>query len=110
MGLAKVSLATGRRADMAAALNSAVKFPQSLDGRYFAGEYGRQWIKAIAVNADGSPGEISAFPWTGTLHEVVMAGTVDDRPATAHVEFAWAPEYLARARDDEGVQAHRVVA
>ncbi len=39
---------------------------QSLDGRYFAGEYGRRWIKAIAVNPDGTPGEISAFPWTGT--------------------------------------------
>jgi glucose/arabinose dehydrogenase len=49
-----------------AALNSAVKFPQSLDGRYFAGEYGRRWIKAIAVNSDGTYGEISAFPWTGT--------------------------------------------
>ncbi|MEV6986637.1 carbohydrate-binding protein [Sphaerisporangium sp. NPDC051017] len=49
-----------------ASLNSAVKFPQSLDGRYFAGEYGRRWIKAIQVNADGSPGDIGAFPWTGT--------------------------------------------
>ena len=49
-----------------AALNSSIKFPQSLDGRYFAGEYGRRWIKAIAVNANGTPGEISAFPWTGT--------------------------------------------
>jgi glucose/arabinose dehydrogenase len=48
------------------ALNSAVKFPQSLDGRYFAGEYGRRWIKAIAVNSNGTYGEISAFPWTGT--------------------------------------------
>ena len=47
-------------------LNSAVKFPQSLDGRFFAGEYGRRWIKAIEVNGDGSVGEISAFPWTGT--------------------------------------------
>ncbi|MET9251925.1 PQQ-dependent sugar dehydrogenase [Nonomuraea sp. NPDC003709] len=47
-------------------LNSAVKFPQSLDGRYFAGEYGRRWIKAIEVKADGAYGEISAFPWTGT--------------------------------------------
>ena len=37
-----------------AALNSSVKFPQSLDGRYFAGEYGRRWIKAIAVNANGT--------------------------------------------------------
>jgi glucose/arabinose dehydrogenase/PKD repeat protein len=49
-----------------AALNSSVKFPQSLDGRFFAGEYGRQWIKAIQVNADGTPGDIGAFPWTGT--------------------------------------------
>ncbi|MFC4588520.1 carbohydrate-binding protein [Sphaerisporangium corydalis] len=47
-------------------LNSAVKFPQSLDGRFFAGEYGRRWIKAIQVNSDGSPGDIGAFPWTGT--------------------------------------------
>ncbi|MBV1851602.1 PQQ-dependent sugar dehydrogenase [Catellatospora tritici] len=49
-----------------ASSTSTVKFPQSLDGRYFAGEYGRKWIKAIAVNTDGTPGEISAFPWTGT--------------------------------------------
>jgi glucose/arabinose dehydrogenase len=49
-----------------AALNSPVKFPQSLDGRYFAGEYGRRWIKAITVNSNGTYGEISAFPWTGT--------------------------------------------
>ncbi|GAA1365816.1 carbohydrate-binding protein [Streptomyces beijiangensis] len=47
-------------------LNSAVKFPQSLDGRFFAGEYGRKWIKAIEVKADGSPGVIEDFPWTGT--------------------------------------------
>ncbi|MDI1465039.1 PQQ-dependent sugar dehydrogenase [Catellatospora sp. KI3] len=49
-----------------ASSTSTVKFPQSLDGRFFAGEYGRKWIKAIAVNGDGTPGEISAFPWTGT--------------------------------------------
>ncbi|MFI6633016.1 PQQ-dependent sugar dehydrogenase [Nonomuraea fuscirosea] len=47
-------------------LNSAVKFPQSLDGRYFAGEYGRRWIKAIEVEQDGGYGEIAAFPWSGT--------------------------------------------
>ncbi|MEU8151029.1 carbohydrate-binding protein [Nonomuraea sp. NPDC048901] len=47
-------------------LNSAVKFPQALDGRYFAGEYGRRWIKAIEVKPDGAYGEISAFPWSGT--------------------------------------------
>ncbi|WP_443049333.1 carbohydrate-binding protein [Streptomyces sp. NBC_00178] len=49
-----------------AALNSNVKFPQSLDGRFFAGEYGRKWIKAIEVKSDGTPGVIEAFPWTGT--------------------------------------------
>ncbi|MGI5292170.1 lectin [Nonomuraea polychroma] len=47
-------------------LNSAIKFPQALDGRYFAGEYGRRWIKAIEVKSDGTYGEISAFPWSGT--------------------------------------------
>ncbi|MEV1249914.1 PQQ-dependent sugar dehydrogenase [Nonomuraea sp. NPDC050022] len=47
-------------------LNSAVKFPQTLDGRYFAGEYGRRWIKTIEVKPDGAYGAISAFPWSGT--------------------------------------------
>ncbi|GAA2216531.1 lectin [Nonomuraea monospora] len=47
-------------------LSSAVKFPQSLDGRFFAGEYGRRWIKAIEVRSDGGYGEIAAFPWSGT--------------------------------------------
>ena len=47
-------------------LNSPVKFPQSLHGRYFAAEYGRRWIKAIEVRADGTRGVIEAFPWTGT--------------------------------------------
>ncbi|GLX93275.1 carbohydrate-binding protein [Herbidospora sp. NBRC 101105] len=45
---------------------SPVKFPQSLDGRFFAGEYGRRWIKAIEVTSSGGVGEISGFPWTGT--------------------------------------------
>jgi glucose/arabinose dehydrogenase len=49
-----------------ASLNSPVKFPQSVDGLYFAAEYGRRWIKAIAVNANGTYGAIEAFPWTGT--------------------------------------------
>ncbi|KIF74319.1 glycosyl hydrolase [Streptomyces sp. 150FB] len=47
-------------------LDSSVKFPQSLDGKFFAAEYGRKWIKPITVNADGSPGTIDSFPWTGT--------------------------------------------
>jgi cytochrome c len=47
-------------------LNSAVKFPQSLDGHVFATEFGRRWIKDIEVLADGSRGTINPFPWSGT--------------------------------------------
>lgn len=47
-------------------LDSAVKFPAALDGRFFATEYGRKWIKPVEVKADGSPGTIDTFPWTGT--------------------------------------------
>ncbi|MFI7231659.1 carbohydrate-binding protein [Nonomuraea angiospora] len=49
-----------------ASSTSSVKFPPSLDGRYFAMEYGRQWIKAIEVKSDGTPGVIEDFPWDGT--------------------------------------------
>jgi glucose/arabinose dehydrogenase/PKD repeat protein len=48
-----------------AALNSPTKFPESLDGHFFAGELGRGWIKPIHVGADGSVGEISNFAWGG---------------------------------------------
>ncbi len=47
-------------------LDSDVKFPATYDGHFFAGELGRQWIRDISVDADGSPGTISAFPWSGT--------------------------------------------
>ncbi|GIE76400.1 glycosyl hydrolase [Actinoplanes philippinensis] len=49
-----------------AANPSTVKFPAALDGHYFAMEFGRRWIKSIDVNADGSAGQISDFPWRGT--------------------------------------------
>ncbi|MFG1993881.1 PQQ-dependent sugar dehydrogenase [Actinoplanes sp. NPDC048988] len=45
---------------------STVKFPATLDGHFFAMEFGRRWIKTIDVNADGSAGQISDFPWRGT--------------------------------------------
>ncbi|GAA2092910.1 PQQ-dependent sugar dehydrogenase [Actinomadura alba] len=48
-------------------VSSPVKFPQSLDGHFFAGELQRAWIKDITVNADGSRGAIEPFPWSGTL-------------------------------------------
>ncbi|WP_309111188.1 carbohydrate-binding protein [Saccharothrix sp.] len=49
-----------------AASTSQVKFPQSLDGHFFAMEFSRRWIRDITVNPDGSPGTIATFPWTGT--------------------------------------------
>ena len=48
-----------------AANPSTTKFPVSFNGLFFAGEFGRGWIKPIAVNADGSPGAIDNFPWVG---------------------------------------------
>ena len=45
---------------------SPVKFPADYDGHYFAGEFGRRWIKTVHVNADGSAGSIVGFPWSGT--------------------------------------------
>ncbi|MGW4203342.1 ThuA domain-containing protein [Streptomyces sp. NPDC004726] len=45
---------------------SPVKFPEAYDGDYFAGEFGRRWIKRIEQNADGSVAKINPFPWTGT--------------------------------------------
>ena len=48
-----------------AANTSATKFPQSLDGQFFASEFGRGWIKPIQITSNGGPGEISTFPWVG---------------------------------------------
>ncbi len=48
-----------------AANPSTTKFPQALDNMFFAGEFGRGWIKPIKINADGSPGAIDNFPWNG---------------------------------------------
>ncbi|MFC7304094.1 PQQ-dependent sugar dehydrogenase [Streptomyces monticola] len=45
---------------------SAVKFPQGYDGDFFAGEFGRRWIKRIEQGADGTVQSINAFPWSGT--------------------------------------------
>ncbi|WP_326655918.1 PQQ-dependent sugar dehydrogenase [Streptomyces sp. NBC_00385] len=49
-----------------AALTSEVKFPESFDGDFFAGEFGRKWIKRIEQAGDGTVQSINAFPWQGT--------------------------------------------
>ncbi len=47
-------------------LKSSVKFPEEFDGDFFAGEFGRRWIKRIEQTEDGSVAKINDFPWTGT--------------------------------------------
>ncbi|MGV9641686.1 PQQ-dependent sugar dehydrogenase [Streptomyces sp. NPDC003514] len=49
-----------------AASSSDVKFPQDYDGDFFAGEFGRRWIKRIEAGGDGTVQSINAFPWAGT--------------------------------------------
>jgi glucose/arabinose dehydrogenase/PKD repeat protein len=49
-----------------ASLDSPVKFPEAYDGNFFAGEFGRRWIKRIASGADGAVQSINDVPWTGT--------------------------------------------
>ncbi|WP_031074147.1 ThuA domain-containing protein [Streptomyces sp. NRRL S-118] len=45
---------------------SPVKFPEAYDGDFFAGEFGRRWIKRIEHGADGAVQAINPVPWTGT--------------------------------------------
>ncbi|WP_394437503.1 PQQ-dependent sugar dehydrogenase [Streptomyces sp. SGAir0957] len=49
-----------------ASSTSDVKFPQEYDGDFFAGEFGRKWIKRIEQDGSGTVQSINAFPWTGT--------------------------------------------
>ncbi|UXY33843.1 PQQ-dependent sugar dehydrogenase [Streptomyces albidocamelliae] len=48
------------------ALDSPVKFPEAYDGDFFAGEFGRRWIKRISSDADGKVQSIKDVPWSGT--------------------------------------------
>lgn len=47
-------------------LDSDVKFPEEYSGDFFAGEFGREWIKRIEQNEDGGGRVINDFPWSGT--------------------------------------------
>ncbi|WP_037858283.1 PQQ-dependent sugar dehydrogenase [Streptomyces sp. NRRL S-340] len=48
------------------ALDSPVKFPEAYDGDFFAGEFGRRWIKRVSSDDDGTVRSIDPVPWTGT--------------------------------------------
>ncbi|MGW7042052.1 PQQ-dependent sugar dehydrogenase [Streptomyces avermitilis] len=49
-----------------ASLDSPVKFPEAYDGNFFAGEFGRRWIKRIVSDTDGTVQSVDSLPWTGT--------------------------------------------
>jgi cytochrome c len=50
-----------------ASLASDAKFPASMNGKVFLGEFGRRWIKAATVTSSGGVGAIDAFSaYTGT--------------------------------------------
>ncbi|MFD3776325.1 PQQ-dependent sugar dehydrogenase [Streptomyces sp. NPDC058612] len=49
-----------------AASTSQVKFPQEYDGDYFAGEFGRRWIKRIESDGAGTVQAIEPVAWSGT--------------------------------------------
>lgn len=49
-----------------ASLDSPVKFPEAYDGNFFAGEFGRRWIKRIVSDDAGTVQSINDVPWTGT--------------------------------------------
>ncbi|WP_326799332.1 PQQ-dependent sugar dehydrogenase [Streptomyces sp. NBC_01808] len=45
---------------------SAVAFPAAYEGNFFAGEFGRKWIKRIEQGDDGTVSAVNDFPWSGT--------------------------------------------
>ncbi|MET8578558.1 PQQ-dependent sugar dehydrogenase [Streptomyces sp. NPDC005012] len=47
-------------------LDSPVKFPEEFDGDVFVSEFGRQWIKRVTADADGTVRSINDLPWDGT--------------------------------------------
>ncbi|MFD9438540.1 PQQ-dependent sugar dehydrogenase [Streptomyces sp. NPDC060006] len=52
--------------DYDASLDSPVKFPEAYDGDFFAGEFGRRWIKRISSDDNGTVQSINDVPWSGT--------------------------------------------
>lgn len=47
-------------------LDSDIAFPEEYDGDFFAGEFGRQWIKRISQDDDGNVDTINDVLWEGT--------------------------------------------
>ncbi|MGW5610026.1 PQQ-dependent sugar dehydrogenase [Streptomyces sp. NPDC003753] len=93
------------------ALDSPVKFPQAYDGDFFAGEFGRRWIKRIVTDADGTVQSINPFPWSGT-QIMDMAFGPDGALYVLDYGTAWfgGDEHSALYRIENATDGHSPVA
>lgn len=94
-----------------AALDSPVKFPEAYDGDFFAGEFGRRWIKRISSDADGTVQSINDVPWTGT-QVMDMAFGPDGALYVLDYGISWfgGDEHSALYRIENATDGHSPVA
>ncbi|MFJ3669263.1 PQQ-dependent sugar dehydrogenase [Streptomyces sp. NPDC090106] len=94
-----------------AALDSPVKFPEAYDGDFFAGEFGRRWIKRISSDAQGTVESIADVPWTGT-QIMDMAFGPDGALYVLDYGTAWfgGDEHSALYRIENATDGHSPVA
>ncbi|WP_215454336.1 PQQ-dependent sugar dehydrogenase [Streptomyces sp. ATCC 21386] len=94
-----------------ASLDSPVKFPEAYDGDFFAGEFGRRWIKRITSDADGTVQSINNVPWTGT-QVMDMAFGPDGALYVLDYGISWfgGDEHSALYRIENATDGHSPVA
>ncbi|MFD7709396.1 PQQ-dependent sugar dehydrogenase [Streptomyces sp. NPDC059786] len=94
-----------------ASLDSPVKFPEAYDGDFFAGEFGRRWIKRITSDAGGAVQSINDVPWTGT-QVMDMAFGPDGALYVLDYGTAWfgGDEYSGLYRIENATDGHSPVA
>ncbi|WP_286259921.1 PQQ-dependent sugar dehydrogenase [Streptomyces graminofaciens] len=94
-----------------ASLDSPVKFPEAYDGDFFAGEFGRRWIKRIDSDADGTVQSINDIPWTGT-QVMDMAFGPDGALYVLDYGISWfgGDEHSALYRIENATDGHSPVA
>ncbi|MDC0766541.1 PQQ-dependent sugar dehydrogenase [Streptomyces sp. HD] len=94
-----------------ASLDSPVKFPEAYDGNFFAGEFGRRWIKRIVSDGSGAVQSINDIPWTGT-QIMDMAFGPDGALYVLDYGTAWfgGDEHSALYRIENATDGHSPVA
>ncbi|MEH0417186.1 PQQ-dependent sugar dehydrogenase [Streptomyces sp. B21-083] len=94
-----------------ASLDSPVKFPAAYDGDFFAGEFGRQWIKRISSDDNGTVQSINDIPWTGT-QVMDMAFGPDGALYVLDYGISWfgGDEHSALYRIENATDGHSPVA